>query len=299
MPSQKLNLKFYQEHLGLENALFSLIEHDDAIVAIVYKVTESNGRDSILKICEHRDHFYREVFFLNALKKSSPVPKILHSIKPSPEAHGAILMEYLPGQVLSQTTLTTKLAEKAGYELARIHQNRTKGYGDLIREESLSPNPRDHFTHKFEEGLSECQPHLPAELTSKCHRDFHTHLHLLELADGPCFIHRDFRPGNLIAHENTLLGIIDWASARSGFAQEDFCSLDMGDWSEKVEIQAAFLSGYESVRPLPNFQEMMPLLRLNRSIAILGYLFREGTWQSTCKNLYQTHLQLLKAPFDQ
>lgn len=295
MHSPKQKLKSYQKQLGLQGAQFSLIEHEDAIVAIVYKITESNGHELILKICEHNPHFHREIHFLNALKDKIPVPKIIRLIEPKLEMHGAILMEYLPGQVLKKETLTSELANEAGSELARLHLNGTKGYGDLIKEETLSSDPKDPFIQKFEEGLSECQPHLPSPLIEKCRHFFHTHLHLLELADGPCMIHRDFRPGNLIAHENKLQGIIDWASARSGFAQEDFCSFEMGEWSGHTHIQAAFLAGYETIRRVPNFQEVMPLLKLSRSIAILGYLHREGRWENTCADLYQSHLQSLKS----
>ena len=36
---------FYQERLDLEDSLFSRIDHDDAMVALVYKVTMGNGRE--------------------------------------------------------------------------------------------------------------------------------------------------------------------------------------------------------------------------------------------------------------
>lgn len=295
MHSPKLKLRPYQKHLRLQNAQFSLIEHEDAIVAIVYKVTMPNGDEFILKICEHNNHFHREVYFLNALQDKISVPKIIRCLEPKPGIPGAILMEYLSGQVLKKETLTSELAKQAGSELARLHLNKAKGYGDLIKEETLSSDPKAHLIQKFEEGISECQPHLPSPLIEKCRHFFHTHLHLLELADGPCMIHRDFRPGNLIGYEYKLQGIIDWASARAGFTQEDFCSFEMGEWSRHTHIQAAFLAGYETIRPIPNFQEMMPLLKLNRSIAILGYLHREGGWEKTCADLYQSHLQSLES----
>ncbi len=294
MPSPKLKLNLYQELLGLEDALFSLIEHEDAIVAIVYEVTMPNGKKFILKICEQNRHFLREVYFLNALKDQIPVPKIIQTIEPNAERYGAILMEYLPGQVLSEETLTCELAEEAGYELARLHLNSAQGYGDLIIKESLSRDPKADLLQRFDEGIQECEPHLPSSLLNHCRHFFHTHLHLFELVDGPCLIHRDFRPGNLLADKNKLLGIIDWASARAGFAQEDFCSLEMGEWSTQTTIQAAFLSGYETIRPIPNFQEMMPLLKLSRSAAILGYLYKTGIYNTSCAKLHQSHLHFLE-----
>lgn len=40
----------YQHRFNLQNAVFSRIEHEDAIVAIVYKVSQANGKQYILKI---------------------------------------------------------------------------------------------------------------------------------------------------------------------------------------------------------------------------------------------------------
>ena len=43
-------ISIYRQQLNLQNAVFSRIEHDDAIVAIVYKITQPNGLQLILKI---------------------------------------------------------------------------------------------------------------------------------------------------------------------------------------------------------------------------------------------------------
>ncbi|MFI5343037.1 MAG: hypothetical protein ACHQUC_02325 [Chlamydiales bacterium] len=39
----KNHIEFYQERLNLQTASFSRIDHEDAMVAIVYKVTQPNG----------------------------------------------------------------------------------------------------------------------------------------------------------------------------------------------------------------------------------------------------------------
>jgi hypothetical protein len=44
-------ITLYQERLNLEGSLFSRIDHDDAMVAVVYKITLPNGTEFILKIC--------------------------------------------------------------------------------------------------------------------------------------------------------------------------------------------------------------------------------------------------------
>lgn len=43
-------ITLYQQRLNLQDSTFSRIEHEDAMVAIVYKVTQPNGAQLILKI---------------------------------------------------------------------------------------------------------------------------------------------------------------------------------------------------------------------------------------------------------
>ncbi len=57
-------ITFYQQRLDFQNAAFSRIDHDDAMVAIVYKITQPNGLQLILKICERPNDYLREVYFL-------------------------------------------------------------------------------------------------------------------------------------------------------------------------------------------------------------------------------------------
>ncbi len=42
-------MTWYQRCLNLKDATFSRIDYDDAMVAIVYKITQSNGIQLILK----------------------------------------------------------------------------------------------------------------------------------------------------------------------------------------------------------------------------------------------------------
>lgn len=66
--------------------------------------------------------------------------------------------------------------------------------------------------------------------------------------DGPCAVHRDYRPGNLMVHQGKLQGIIDWAGARASFAEEDFCSIEHGEWMVAPHLKKALLDGYTTER---------------------------------------------------
>jgi len=136
------HLAFYRTHLNLLGASFSLIDHEDAMVATVYKMTCSDGKTFILKVCERKNDYLREVYFLNYFANKVPVPRIAQMIEPAEDIHGAILMEYLPGELLNGEDLTHQLAFEIGACLAKIHLNRVEGYGDLIQTDQLSSDPQ-------------------------------------------------------------------------------------------------------------------------------------------------------------
>jgi Ser/Thr protein kinase RdoA (MazF antagonist) len=290
-------ITFYQEHFHLQDATFSRIEHEDAIVAIVYKITQPNGAQLILKICERSNDYLREVYFLKYFAGKLPIPRVIQVIEPEANVHGAILMEYLPGGLLKKKDLKDALAYEIGSLLAQIHLNRTTGYGDLIQPNSLTSDPRVHFVLKFEESLAECSNHLPQALIDQCRNYYNAHLKLLDSVDGPCMIHRDFRPGNLIIHKGKLQGIIDWSSARASFAEDDFCPLEHGEWSIHPTIKASFLAGYPNIRPVPDYRELMLLLQLSRAIATIGFTVKRETWKSSSASLYETNRQFLNTFF--
>lgn len=276
-----INTQKYQELLSLnEDALFIKIDHDEGMVATVYKVLEQNGRPCILKICESRFHYANEVYFLDYFSKQILVPKVIGTLPPGEENFGAVLMEYLPGDLLTPHTITQEIAFEIGKSLAIIHENKTNGFGYLNRNLDLSPDPTLHFKAKFEECIDECKGHLPEDIILKSLNYFHKSLKLLEEVDGPCIIHRDFRPGNIIIHKNTLRGIIDWSSARSGFAEDDFCSIEHGEWGNFNGYKNVFLEGYRSVRTVPSYNAVIPLLRLNRAIAVIGFTVKRNTWSN-------------------
>ncbi len=187
----------YKERLNLQRAHFSYIDHEDAMVATVFKVTLESGKDLILKICSRKGDYLREAYFLTYFSEKLPVPIIIQLVQPEANLHGAILMECLPGRLLKIEDLNDKLSYEIGSLLARIHLERVKSYGDLTDPTNWSIDPRIPFTLKFEEGLEECKEHLSAALLHKSRRYFDEHVHLLTTSDGPCIIHRDFRPGNL------------------------------------------------------------------------------------------------------
>ncbi len=273
--------EIYRELLDLKTATFIRIEHEEGIVAVVYKVTIGGAKPLILKISDRPFDHHRELYFLNRFAGKLPVPKVIKVCEPRKGVHGAILMECIPGDLLKSEEISGDLAFELGRSLAIIHQERFLGYGDPMQE-ALKNDPRSYFIFKFKEGLEECAGHLPVDLLDRCWSRFEKDVDLLLDVDGPCVVHRDYRPGNIMVKEGKLQGIIDWAGARASFAEEDFCA---SEWP------TPFKEGYKTVRPLPNYERIMPLLRLSKAIATIGYTCKKGMLGA---KVAQSNLEFLK-----
>ncbi len=288
-----MDLEVYKKQLALEAATFTHINHADTIIAEVYKVVMPDKKPFILKICPRIDDYHREVLFLRQLKGCIPVPEIIATIEPSSSYFGAILMEYVKGELLKDENWSNDLAFEIGVALAHLHNNQTDGYGDLTKPKALVREPNLYFNEKFQEELDECKGHLPENLIEKCNMYLDNYQNLLANVDGPCIVHRDFRPGNMIIWHGSLQGIIDWAGARSGFAEQDFCAIEHFKRAPHSKYKQVFLEGYSSIRPLPNYQLIMPLLQLGRALAVIGYTFKSKTWNNSNSSLYTVNRQFL------
>jgi aminoglycoside phosphotransferase (APT) family kinase protein len=288
-------IRLYRNRLNLPEARFERIDHEDAMVATVFKIIQPNGEEFVLKICSRKGDYLREAYFLNHFQGKIPIPRIIQLVPPDADLDGAILMEWLPGHLLKTENLNDNLCYEIGSLLARIHFDSVKGYGDLTEPGQLSSDPRAPFTLKFEEGMDECQDHLPPALLANVRRYYDKHIDLLLEVDGPCIIHRDFRPGNIIINHGKIQGIIDWSSARGGFAEEDFCPLEFGEWSEHLSYKKSFLDGYAKIRKIPDYHRILPLLRLSRAIGAIGFTVKRGTWQGKGSKIYQFNRQYLES----
>lgn len=285
----------YRKKLNLPNACFTHIDHEDAMVAAVFKITQPGNPDLILKVCSRRDDYLRESYFLDRFAGKLPVPRIIQLLEPEASMDGAVLMECVAGELLKAEKVDGKLAYEIGSLLARVHLERAEGYGDLTDPTHLSADSQVPFTMKFEEGLEECKGHLPESLLETCRHHFEKDIALLASADGPCVIHRDFRPGNIIAANGKVQGIIDWSSGRGGFAEDDFCPLELGEWPECADTKSSFLEGYASIRKIPDYKHMMPLLRLSRAVAAVGFTVKRGIWEFRNAKLYQFNRRYLES----
>lgn len=298
MNKKPYNLDEILKTFSLTGSVCKRIDHSDTIMAHVYIVTHPLKGFKIVKVCQRRKDFYREMYFLKILADRLPVPKVFDAIEPSEDSQGVILMEYIEGNLLVEKDWSEELAYEMGLVLAKIHSIKMDYYGDIATQKDLTGSSLKYFQDKFFEELDECKSHLPGGLIDHCKQYFENHKSLLRSVDGPCLTHRDFRPGNLLVKEGRLAGVIDWANGRAGFAEQDFCSMEHRHWPKNDDEKAAFLEGYKSVRPLPDYKAIMPMIRLGRALAVIGFTVKSNTWKDQNKSLYEYNRHFLdQIPF--
>jgi hypothetical protein len=78
------------------------------MVSDVCKIERRNKLPLILKICERLNDYASEVYFLKHFSKQISVPDIVNTLSPNKENYGAVLMEYLPGNLLTPELITKK-----------------------------------------------------------------------------------------------------------------------------------------------------------------------------------------------
>lgn len=135
-----LDKDIYQELLQLDSSsTFTKIDHDDAMVATVYKIDQIGKASLILKICERDSDYLSEVHFLKLFSNKISVPRIIGTVTPGMDVYPAVLMQYIPGRLLTPQSITKEIVFSIGKTLANIHQEKASGFGYLNRESALVP----------------------------------------------------------------------------------------------------------------------------------------------------------------
>jgi len=272
------------------------IIHGDSLSSMVFRVWNLLNKSFILKFPYNADRWRREKYYLTLLQKEIPVPKMISAMPPQKEFSGGILMEDIEGELLKGQTLTNKWACKMGEILGKLHSIQVKTYGDLSLEglPSNEMTPMKAMQNYFDRSLAECETLIPSNILRLCIHFVDEHIHLLQDVDGPCIVHRDYRPGNIIASDGKIQAVIDFENTMGSFAEEDFLQMDLLVWGKYPSTRISFLQGYETIRPLPVLEELLPLLRLLKSLGAIGFTYERGTWKSKHKHVYLENLAYLK-----
>ncbi|PGC63516.1 phosphotransferase [Bacillus toyonensis] len=243
--------------------------------SMVYKIKLIDHRTVYIKIPYSKAKLEREYTVLERLRHKLSVPQVLDYWEGNEDVTGALLLSAING-VPAIGNVDAALAYDIGVQHAKLH--------------AIIPNEQDfkssvsnvygqwsefiqrHFFSFAEDVKAVIEPRLYEQSL----QHFERHLKLLPTPDGPCFIHMDFRPGNILVYENQVAGIIDFESVRIGATEMDFTKINRDIFMKYPGTMEAYQQGYESIRPLIDLQEVLPFYRFTDAFNSIGWCKRRG-----------------------
>jgi Ser/Thr protein kinase RdoA (MazF antagonist) len=266
-------------HFGLDVARMDDVE--DSYSSTVRLLTLSSGERVVLKIPWVRQKLDREVAALRALARDMPVPALLDVWDvDAVRGPGAMLLSLLPGAVVTDP-VSPRLAREMGALLARLHLHRRDHFGDAGAMDSPDAEWWELMYRSHQSWQSHCEAVLPPALW-RAARDLYERLRAgLPAPDGPCWVHCDYRPGNILVdregEHRQITGLIDFESTRGGSADYDFVKISHYVWDAVPGTRESFCEGYASIRPLPNIDRTLPFYRLHNAIGGVAWCVRRTT----------------------
>jgi hypothetical protein len=244
----------------------------------VYGLKLASGALIYVKIPYNKAKLVRERIMLERLSTQLPVPQVLDCWEGDDAAPGALLLSALPGNPISGI-VSPSLSYEIGCLLGRLHSVEMPGYGsDGVDGFKLLPHNdwRLYIQHNFDNQISICEQILEPDLFSRCLTHFEQVFRGLPAPDGPCVVHFDFRPGNILADEHGIVGLIDFESARGGSSEHDFTKLNRYVWMAYPGTKEAFEAGYTSIRPLISLDMVLPFYSFYDAFSAVVWCQRRG-----------------------
>lgn len=261
-------------HFKLEVASIQLAE--GSYSSSVRILTLHSGERLVLKIPFVQRKLQRELNALQHLQVDLPVPQVLDVWLPEDDQPGALLLSLLPGKIITGK-VSQKLAYSLGELLARLHTHELSRFGDDFDSNELLPAGWwELFDQAYKGWQPLCEQVLPATLIQRTLIAYDRLYRSLPDPDGPCYVHYDFRPGNVLVQHGRINGLIDFESTRGGSADLDFIKIKNEVWDVSPETRVPFLAGYRSIRDLPDIERTLPLYTLHNAYGGIAWCVRRS-----------------------
>lgn len=247
----------------IENLKLNVLKIEDvpeSFSSEVYKLTLASGENVYVKIPFNKDKLFREFQILETLKGVIPVPKVLDIWYGDENSTGALLLSAIQGMSCTGD-IDEKLSFQMGVYLAMLHEVKPPGYGYHVADgfNLLDQNNwRLYIKSNFEKWKEPCKEILDSQLYESCILHFDRVFSALPDPDGPCIVHMDFRPANILVNGNEVAGIIDFESARGGSSEIDFTKVNRDIWEVNPRTKMPFIEGYQSTRPMLELENVLP-----------------------------------------
>jgi len=272
-----MNTNSVQEVIAHFNLSVAQVESvEGSFSSIVRILTLESGERLVLKIPFIQRKLFRELRALQDLQGDLPVPEVIDYRVRDDGGPSALLLSVLPGKIVT-STVTPELAFALGALLGRLHTHRLDRFGDAF--EATEASPPEWWTMldcMFQRWQPLCVGVMPLELfqgTLDCYAKLYASL---PEPDGPCWVHFDYRPGNVLVQGTRITGLIDFESSRGGSADLDFIKVKNRVWDVCPGTKEAFLNGYTSVRPLPDIESTLPFYALHNAFGGIAWCVRRS-----------------------
>jgi len=262
----KLNLK-----------VSNMIDVPDSYSSQVVKLILTTGERAILKIPYNRKKLLREFATLNLLKDKIPVPKVLDFFDDGFDGNGALLLSYIDGEsILGE--VNKDIAYQMGELLGNLHKVNSDYFGD-IESTNIVLTGNDWWKivfNWFQDWIPLCEKALSKDILYECIDFFREMYEGLPKPDGPCVVHRDYRPGNILVKNSIIVGLVDFETSRYGSADIDFTKIKLYVWDKNTETKEEFLKGYASVRKVPYIEKTLPFYLFYNAFGGVAWCVRRG-----------------------
>ena len=277
------------------------IEHFKLKVTSIKPVEESNSslvkvlvlasqEKLVLKIPFSYNKFLREKWALEILQDNLLVPRIIDWWHRDDTGPGVFLLSFIPGNPITEA-ISPELSFELGQLLGNLHTNQVENFGDefqLAQEDTA--NWWAYIDNIFQSRRPICEEIVPQDLLKKTLKKYDELFANLPQPDGPCLVHLDYRPGNILVQANNIAGLIDFESARGGSADIDFTKIKNEVWDVFPNTKEEFLRGYATIRELPDLERTLPFYELYNAFMIVAW---SGLRAKTESRYYHDHLTKL------
>jgi len=237
----------------------------------VYLLILNQNQKFILKIPYNQSKYKREIKILKLLEGKLPVPKIINHYFDMEDKRGVILLSYIDGVPINKE-IDDKLAFEMGNLLAKVHSIKMPYFNLNDKEEDWDTSIKT----KFDNWILECRGNIEDDFLDKCKSKFNQMSKKLPKADGPCLVHFDYRPGNILIKDNKIVGLIDFESSRGGAADIDFTKMKLYVFDRFKNSKKSFVKGYESIRKMPNIDIALPFYLFFNGVGGLAWCVRRN-----------------------
>lgn len=246
----------------------------ESFSSTVYRCELMNGEEVFIKIPFSKVKFHRELDAYRVLQGKVAIPELIDVWEGDDESVGALLVSSLPGETLGDKSIV-KEAYQVGVYHAQLHEIRPDAEMNTQIDNEF-PNWREFVDRMFYSFAEDTAKQISPEKVRAALKKYEAMKNGMPPLDGPAFLHMDFRPANILVHNQTVSGSIDFESVRYGATEMDFTKLYRDYLQRDPALFQAYQEGYTSVRELVDLDVVLPFYRFVDAFNSIGWCERRG-----------------------